>query len=59
VADWFLFCIVHCLSASGTADDAAGLAPSPDDAGVLLLLLQAAPNPTDATSMNSLESLFI
>jgi hypothetical protein len=53
-----LFCIVHCLSASGTADDAAGLAPSPD-AGALLLLLQAAANPRDATTMNSLESLFI
>jgi hypothetical protein len=35
------------------------LAPSPDDAGALPLLLQAATNPRDATAMNSLESLFI
>jgi hypothetical protein len=44
------------LSASGAVED-AGLLPDPDAGGVLVL--QATPNPSDATTMNSLEALFI
>jgi hypothetical protein len=50
-----LFCIVHCLSASSTGD-AAVLAP---DGGGVALVHADAPSPTDATIMNSLDSLFI
>jgi hypothetical protein len=53
----FLFCIVHCLSASDTDEvpGAAALADSDevdDDE-------QAATNPSEATTMNSPDSLFI